>query len=60
MLPAIMALLVQADEGLTLAEIMADIPRDPAAILTYALIVVSIAFVVYGARGGRRKREGGR
>lgn len=40
------------DEGLTLGEILADIPHDAAAIVVYVLVGFSIGLVVWSGRRG--------
>lgn len=52
LLPIIQA--AAGDEGLSIAEVLADIPHDAASIVIYALIVVSVGFVI---RAGRQKKE---
>lgn len=52
LLPIIQA--AAADEGLTIAEIVADLPHDAASIFVYILIVVSVGFVI---RAGRQKNK---
>jgi hypothetical protein len=46
---------MQDDGVLTLREIVAEIPHDPAAFLVYALMAVSL-YLVW--RGSRRKKGG--
>ena len=42
---------------LTLQEVLADVPQDPAAVLTYAMLVLFVAFVWAGSRGGSGNRS---
>lgn len=39
------ALVLQAEDGLTLAQVLADIPHDPAAFVVYAMLIVSGALI---------------
>lgn len=40
------------DEGLTFAEVLADIPHDAAAVVVYILVGFSIGLVVWSGRRG--------
>lgn len=51
----IVAAIQSTSSGLTLAEVLADIPHDPAAITVYLMLGVSIALIM---RGGRAKKPG--
>ena len=51
----IVAAIQSTSSGLTLAEVLADIPHDPAAIAVYLMLAGSIALIV---RGGRSKKPG--
>ena len=47
-----------ADDGLSFGEILADLPTDPASIFTLALLIGSLALVLWfgrprGGKGGR-------
>ena len=49
--PKILALLQAAEEeGLTLGEVLADIPHDAAAIVVYVLVGFSVALVIWSGR----------
>ena len=54
LLPIIQA--AATDEGLTMGEILADIPHDAASIFIYVLILVSVGWVI---RAGRKKNTPG-
>lgn len=45
----IAALALQSD-GLTLRDYLADIPRDPAAIFMYLLLLTAVGLIVLGSR----------
>ena len=47
---AIIASLALQSGGLTLRAILADIPRDPAAIFVYVLLLGAVGFIVAGSR----------
>ncbi|HUF13364.1 MAG TPA: hypothetical protein VMN78_09710 [Longimicrobiales bacterium] len=51
------ATLVQQSDGLTLGEIIADIPHDAPAIFVYVLLAAGIAAIVAGSR---RSSSGGK
>ena len=42
--------LLQGDDGLTLREVIADIPHDAGAVAVYLLLALYIGFVWYGNR----------
>lgn len=44
-----------SDDGLTLAEVLSNIPRDPASIFTYLLLVVTFGGIFWV---GRRRKPG--
>lgn len=46
-----------ADNGLTIAEVIADLPKDPASIFAICLLLGSMALVLWA---GRPKGKGGR
>lgn len=48
---SIFAMMIQGD-GLTLREVISDIPHDVPAIVVYVLIAVFVGFIWYGSRGG--------
>lgn len=39
-----------AGDGLTLTQVVRDIPHDPAAFVVYALVIGSVALVVWAGR----------
>lgn len=47
----IFAMMIQ-DDGLTLREVIADIPHDVPAMVVYVLIAVFVGFIWWGSRGG--------
>ncbi|HSJ06913.1 MAG TPA: hypothetical protein VK936_09430 [Longimicrobiales bacterium] len=48
-----MILLLQ-DDGLTLGEVLRDIPHDPAAFVVYTLVVVFLWLIWKGSRGTKQ------
>jgi hypothetical protein len=52
------AALQSSDDGLTMAEIISDLPTDPAAIFTLVLVIGAVALVIWSGRGPKNK--GGR
>jgi hypothetical protein len=48
---SILAMMIQAD-GLTLREVIWDIPHDASAMVVYAIIAVFVGFIWLGSRGG--------
>jgi hypothetical protein len=40
------------DDGLTLREVLADIPHDVPAMVVYVLIALFVGFIWWGSRGG--------
>lgn len=53
------AVLVQED-GLTIGEVIADIPHDAAAVFLYLLMAASIILIWRGHRAARRNDAAGR
>ena len=45
-----MLIMQQADGGLTLSEILSDIPHDAGALVVYVLIAAFVGFIWYGTR----------
>jgi hypothetical protein len=45
------AMMIQ-DDGLTLREVLADIPHDLPAMVVYVLIALFVGFIWWGSRGG--------
>jgi hypothetical protein len=45
------AMMIQ-DDGLTLREVLADIPHDVPAMVVYVLIALFVGFIWWGSRGG--------
>lgn len=43
-----------AEDGLTLRDIVADIPHDAGALVVYALMAVFFGFIWYGNKGARK------
>ena len=52
-----MTIAQQADQGLTLHEIVSDIPHDAGAIIIYVVLAVFIGFIWYGNR--KQAKTGG-
>ena len=48
---SIFAMMIQGD-GLTLREVIADIPHDVPAMVVYVLIALFVGFIWWGSRGG--------
>jgi hypothetical protein len=48
---SIFAMMIQ-DDGLTLREVIADIPHDVPAMVVYVLIALFVGFIWWGSRGG--------
>jgi hypothetical protein len=47
-----------SDDGLTLVEVLSNIPRDPAAIFTYVLLVVTFGGILWVGRRRKPRRSG--
>jgi hypothetical protein len=47
---SILALLIQADDGLTLSEVVRDIPHDGPSIVVYVLVAMFLLFIWWGSR----------
>ena len=55
------ALWQSTDDGLTLREVVDNIPTDPASVTVSLLLMASLAFVLWsGSRGSRPGGRGGR
>ncbi len=46
-----MAMQQAVDDGLTMGEMLQDIPHDAGAIVVYALLLAFVGFIWYGSRG---------
>jgi hypothetical protein len=49
------AMLLLQDDGLTLGEVLRDIPHDPSAFVVYTLIILFLGLIWKGSRG---RKEG--
>jgi hypothetical protein len=49
---SIFAMMLQ-DDGLTLREVISDIPHDLPALVVYVIIAVFVGFIWWGSRGGK-------
>jgi hypothetical protein len=52
------AMMIQ-DDGLTLREVLADIPHDLPAMVVYVLIALFVGFIWWGSRGGNTRTAAG-
>lgn len=55
---SIFTMMIQ-DDGLTLREVIADIPHDVPAMVVYVLIAVFVGFIWWGSRGGDAGKAAG-
>jgi hypothetical protein len=46
----LMLALQSAGEGLTLSEVLTDLPHDPAALVIYVIVALFVFFTWYGSR----------
>lgn len=59
MQPALVSLVLQQD-GLTLRDVVADIPHDAAAIFVYVLLLAALIAIALGSRRGGDRPGGSR
>lgn len=55
---SIVAMMIQ-DNGLTLREVISDIPHDGPAMIVYVLIAIFVGFIWWGSRGDAGPTAGG-
>lgn len=51
------SLIFAAIQGLTVREILSDLPTDAGAVITFILIALFIGFIWHGSRSGSKRQD---